>query len=149
MNFRWIEAFEDTRALELHALYSKEWWTKGRSLDDMVRMLKHSDLTLGCCTDDGKLIGFARVLTDYTFKAFIFDVIAHERFRGVGVGQKIINRIISHPTLINVQSFELYCPDQIAPFYEKLGFIKSSSHLLMRRREVEQRVQENNRVLLD
>lgn len=134
MNFRWIETFEGTRASELHALYSKEWWTKDRSLDQMVHMLRHSDLTLGCCTDDNKLIGFARVLTDYTFKAFIFDVITHEDFRGVGVGREVIDRIFGHPTLSGVQSFELYCPDHIAPFYEKLGFARSASHLLMRRR---------------
>ncbi|MEP7454740.1 GNAT family N-acetyltransferase [Phyllobacterium sp. SB3] len=133
MNFHWIEAFEGQRAVELHDLYSKEWWTKGRSFDDMMRMLKHSDLTLGCCTENGKLIGFARVLTDYTFKAFIFDVIAHESFRGLGVGQRIVKRIFDHETLNGVRSFELYCPDHIAPFYEKLGFTRSTSSLLVHR----------------
>jgi hypothetical protein len=29
---------------ELHSLYQGEWWTRGRSLDDVKVMLAHSDL---------------------------------------------------------------------------------------------------------
>lgn len=130
MEYQWIEHFGPDREQELFDFYRKEWWTEGRSFDDVMRMLKHSDIVLGCCASDGKLIGFARVLTDYTFKAMIFDVIVHADSRGRGVGRAIVDRILNHETLQKVRSFELYCPERLIPFYEKLNFTKGSSSLL-------------------
>ncbi|UUP15944.1 GNAT family N-acetyltransferase [Nitratireductor thuwali] len=130
MQYDWIDTFKGFRQQELYEIYRKEWWTQGRQFDDVMRMIEHSDLAVGCCAEDGRLVGFARVLTDFTFKALIFDVIVHEGFRGRGVGQAIVSRIIGHEALANVRSFELYCPEQVVPFYSKLGFSKRTSHLL-------------------
>jgi predicted GNAT family N-acyltransferase len=134
MNFTWIEHFASDREEELFELYRQEWWTGDRNFDDVTHMLRHSDIVLGCCTDDGRLIGFARVLTDFTFKAMIFDVIVHADFRGSGVGKAILDRIIALPSLARVSSFELYCPERLVPFYEKLGFAEGSAKLLFHQR---------------
>jgi GNAT superfamily N-acetyltransferase len=134
MNYTWIEKFGESQEEELFDLYSQEWWTKDRSFDDVARMLRHSDIVLGCCGDDGRLVGFARVLTDFTFKALIFDVIVHASSRGLGVGQAIVNHIVARPDLEKVSSFELYCPERLIPFYEKLGFTQGSSKLLHHQR---------------
>ena len=93
-------------------------------------MLVHCDLIIACCDMQDRVIGFARVLTDHTFKALIFDVIVDETTRGQGLGQEIVSRIIRHPDLQKVQSFELYCPERLVPFYEKQGFVKGSSCLM-------------------
>ncbi|TPK74084.1 GNAT family N-acetyltransferase [Mesorhizobium sp. B2-4-15] len=132
---RWIETFQGERQRQLYDLYSREWWTNGRQFEDVIRMVEHSDLAVGVCSDGDQLIGFARVLTDYTFKAMIFDVIVHSDFRGQQLGQAIINRIIGHKTLTEVRSFELYCPDALIPFYNKLGFAKGTASLLFRERQ--------------
>lgn len=89
MDLQWIDRIEGPHRQELHALYRNEWWTKNRQFDDVVRMLDHCDIVIGCCAE-GKLVGFARVLTDYVYKAMIFDVIVDEKFRGTGLGQKIM-----------------------------------------------------------
>ncbi|UDL89249.1 GNAT family N-acetyltransferase [Mesorhizobium sp. PAMC28654] len=130
---RWIETFEGERWLQLYDLYSKEWWTAGRGFEDVVKMVEHSDLAIGLCSDD-RLIAFARVLTDYTFKALIFDVIVHADFRGRNLGRDIVTRIVDHESLARVRSFELYCPDTLVPFYGKLGFSKGTANLLFRER---------------
>ena len=130
MQLLWIEQFTEDRREELYAFYCKEWWTKGREFDDVTQMIEHSDIVLGCCSGEGELIGFARVLTDFTFKAMIFDVIVAEAYRGHGVGNAIIERIKGHEALRKVRSFELYCPDRLVAFYEGLGFAKSTSSLL-------------------
>jgi len=97
-------------------------------------MVEHSDLAIGLCSDANQLIAFARVLTDYTFKAMIFDVIVRSDFRGQSLGRSIIDRIVRHETLAQVRSFELYCPDNLVPFYNKLGFAKGTANLLFRER---------------
>lgn len=80
-----------------------------------------------------QLIGFARVLTDYIFKAMIFDVIVSEKHRGLGLGDKLIEPIKSHPALHQVRHFELYGLPDMEAFYERHGFtIKTGGVKLMR-----------------
>nr|WP_286191776.1 GNAT family N-acetyltransferase [Ochrobactrum sp. AP1BH01-1] len=125
-----MEELPVERHSEFHALYCGEWWTKERSFEDVTNMLAHCDLLLFCLDADGRIAGFARVLSDFTFKAMIFDVIVAERHRGQGLGLALIERILSHEKLKRVKSFELYCPERLVPFYEKLGFVKGTSSLL-------------------
>lgn len=131
MKFVWADKIDNGKYSELYAFYQKEWWTAGRTFEDVELMLKGSDEFVVCYTITGEMAGFARILTDYVFKAFIFDVIIKSEFRGCGLGAEIVKRVIDHQALSKVKSFELYCPDRLAPFYENLGFVKSSSSLFL------------------
>jgi predicted GNAT family N-acyltransferase len=126
----WLDTFEGEFQGQLFELYKQEWWTKGRSCEDVMSAFGNSDLVFGCVSDDDKLIACSRVLSDYTFKALIFDFIIAKTHRGQGLGKLMLDQITCYETLANVKSFELYCPDHIAPFYEKYGFEKSNSNLL-------------------
>jgi len=94
MPFTWLHAIEGDHLAALYELYSKEWWTNDRTRPQIDKMLKGSDLVFGCCDSEDRLAGFARVLTDYTFKAMIFDVIVSDDFRGRGIGSAVIERIL-------------------------------------------------------
>ncbi|WP_340583778.1 GNAT family N-acetyltransferase [Brucella pseudintermedia] len=131
-NFQWTEELPVERYREFHAFYCGEWWTKERSFEDVTHMLAHCDLLQFCFDSEGRIAGFARVLSDFTFKAMIFDVIVAEQHRGQGFGQALVERILNREKLKRVKSFELYCPDRLVPFYEKLGFVKGTSSLLFR-----------------
>ncbi len=130
MNIQWLEKLPDERYREFHAFYCGEWWTKERSFDDVSHMLTHCDLLQFGIDSEGRIIGFARVLSDFTFKAMVFDIIISKQHRGLGLGKALVERILSHERLKYVKSFELYCPDRLVPFYEKLGFVKGTSSLL-------------------
>jgi predicted GNAT family N-acyltransferase len=130
MEFSWINQFSEDQVIEVLALMKNEWWCSTRELKDVKNMLANTDLLIGAIDVNGDLSGFARVLTDYTYKALIFDVIVKPRYRGFGLGKDIINYIFSLPSLNSVKSFELYCPERLVGFYEKLGFTASESKLL-------------------
>jgi len=129
-NFQWIEELPAERYREFHRFYCNEWWTKERTLEDVTHMLAHCDVLLFCLDAGGEIAGFVRVLTDFTFKALIFDVIVSEKHRGQGLGQALVERVLNHEKLRRVKSFELYCPERLVPFYQKLGFVKGTSSLL-------------------
>ena len=75
-SYHFVEQIDDRRLGDLLELYRHEWWTNQRRDADVARMLQHTDLVVGACTDPGgELVGFTRVLTDRVFKALIFDVI--------------------------------------------------------------------------
>ena len=107
---------------ELHTLYQGEWWTKGRTLNETQLCVNGSQICIGLIDKNGALQAFARVVTDYIFKAFIFDVIVAEQCRKQGLGDKLIDLIKGHKNLESVKSFELYCLPELEGFYSNHHF---------------------------
>jgi ribosomal protein S18 acetylase RimI-like enzyme len=107
---------------DLHALYQNEWWTRNRTLEETRKVVDGSQICLGLVDSSDKLVGFGRVLTDFMFKALIFDVIVAPDYRGIGLGDNLVSLITGHEKLRDVKSFELYCLPELVPFYERHGF---------------------------
>jgi len=130
-----IDRLSDAQARDLHALYQNEWWTRGRTLEETLAMLRHTDLLFGVSEKaTGRLVAFARVLTDTVFKAFVFDVIVAPERRGQGLGTRLLRRIIAHPELRGVRHIDLACQPELTAYYERLGFTTEvGGSLLMRR----------------
>jgi len=124
-SYRFVEQIDDRLRRDLMDLYRLEWWTDTRREDDVARMLQHTDLVVGVCTEPSdQLVGFTRVLTDRVYKALIFDVIVAQAHRGTGLGRRLVQYVIDHPMLAEVKHVELYCKPEMIPFYEHWGFSK-------------------------
>ena len=135
LDFEMVESLNSKQVEELHVMYETEWWTKGRTLTDIQIMLQNSDIVIALVGPQNKeLIAFARVLTDYVYKAIIFDVIVHASYRGKHIGEKVMNEIIEHPSLKKINHFELYCRPEMIPFYERWGFTNHLGELHFMRR---------------
>ena len=133
MNISIVDKLNDEQIEKLYLLYQNEWFSKGRSIEDVRIMLNNTDFVFGFCIPKTKeLIGFARVLSDSVYKAFIFDVIVDPKFRNKGLGQFIMDTIFNHPILKKVSHIELYCPKSMVSFYESMGFQTRASLLLRR-----------------
>jgi len=121
---------------QLRRMYEGQWWTKGRTLDDIRVMLQHSDLIFGLVEEkEGRLMGFARVLTDRMYKALILDLIVDEDVREQGFGRQLMEAICGHPDLCDVYHMELYCLPEMIPFYKKWGFTDALDPLCFMRRK--------------
>jgi GNAT superfamily N-acetyltransferase len=117
------EAVEPERLPQLMELFGSAWWMAERTVDDVAQMLRESDLVLALVqgpTD--RLVGFARVLTDYTYLAMVLDVIVSEDFRGAGLGAALMDAVVQHPRLAGVRSVELVCQPDLVSFYRRWGF---------------------------
>jgi predicted GNAT family N-acyltransferase len=127
-----IRQLEEHQILQLHDLYSRQWWTSERTLADIRTMLSSSDMLFAYWDRHAdKLVAFARVLTDHVYRAMIFDVIVDEQLRGFGVGKQLMNDILKETA--HIERVELYCKEDKVPFYEKLGFtILPTTHLMRR-----------------
>lgn len=117
-----IYDLDDSHILQLHELYQHEWWTNDRTLEDTRKCVAGLQLCIGLIDEDNRLTGFARVITDYVFKALILDVIVNKNYRRHGLGQNLIELIKSHDELKNIRHFELYCLPEMFTFYQKHGF---------------------------
>ncbi len=101
-------------------LFEDAPWACGRTVTEITHMVLHTDLFL-TAWDDRRLIGCGRVLTDYVYRASIWDVIVDSTYQGQDIGTEIIHRILNHTTLQRVELFWL-CTRDKQTFYESLGF---------------------------
>jgi len=117
-------------------LYQQEWWTKGRSLENARRGIEGSQICIGITDENNDLQGFARVLTDFIFKALLFDIIVAKTYRSKGLGDQLMSAIKTHPKLKIVKHFELYCRPELAQFYQKYGFTNDVDDIQLMRCEI-------------
>jgi len=126
---------EQEHIAQLHKLYQKEWWTDKRTLEETQKVVENSQIVIAMLDENNELQAFARVLTDYVFKALIFDVIVSEKYRGQGLGKELMSLVQNHSALEVVKHFELYCLPEMVGFYEDFGFTKELENLVFMRKE--------------
>ena len=98
-------------------------------------MLGNSNLNFGLIKD-GKLIGFSRVLSDFTYKALLFDFIVDKNERGHGLGRFLMEAVLTHPKVRQTQHLDLNCLPDVESFYQQFDFktlARDVDFLLMRR----------------
>ncbi|MCO8124766.1 GNAT family N-acetyltransferase [Stieleria sp. TO1_6] len=118
-----VESLSSSQIQQLHQLTTQQWWGKQRSLDDIRIMLEHTSLILAVIDEQtGDLAGFCRVLTDFVFRATIFDVMVDDQHQGRGLGKRLIDALTDHPKLRRVAAIYLACEPNLEPFYQRWGF---------------------------
>ncbi|WOH36372.1 GNAT family N-acetyltransferase [Thalassotalea fonticola] len=117
-----IYTFSEHHIKQLCLLYNEMGWGQNRSLEDVSNCVHGSQVCIGIVDKDNNLIGFTRIISDYIYKAFIFDVMVRAEHRGKGLGQKLINIVKNHEKLKKVKHFELYCLPEMEVFYSSFGF---------------------------
>ncbi len=120
------ESFEidtDKRRLDIaaiHAFLSKEsYWAQNRPLEQTLTAIENS-LCFGVY-EGKRLIGFARVVSDYATFAYIGDVFIVDGYRGRGLSKWLMNEIVSYPTLQGLRRWVLATRDAHG-LYEQFEF---------------------------
>ncbi|MBD2299074.1 MULTISPECIES: GNAT family N-acetyltransferase [Nostocales] len=129
MTYKFVDTLTEKQIHQLVELYQKEFWSQRREYPDVVKMLKHSDIVLGLIDNNAELIGFTRVLTDFVYRATIYDVIIKSTYRNKGLGAKLMDAIVHHPQLHQVEQIALYCLPEMMPFYQRWGFTTEVGNL--------------------
>lgn len=120
MRFKFSDSKEVDIA-QLLELYRSADWARNRTAEEAAAVLSNSSLVFTLWEGD-RLAAFARVLTDFIFRAAIYDVIVHPDVQRKGVGKALLEKVLTYPSLKKVQVFHLLTRDKRA-FYEKLGFV--------------------------
>jgi predicted GNAT family N-acyltransferase len=116
-----VRALEPDDAPALTTLYGDyEWWNE-RDEAGVREALARTDLALGL-TDEGRLIAAARVLTDFSYYATVYDVIVAADRRGEGLGEALMAELVERPELQSLPGLSLQCRRGLVPYYESVGF---------------------------
>jgi N-acetylglutamate synthase-like GNAT family acetyltransferase len=127
---------EDIDVRALCDLFEKgAFWARGRSTTDLQHMLHMSDPVV-CAHLEDRLVGFARATGDGVYRAVIWDVVVHPQCQGQGIGRLMVESLLAHPSIKNVERVYLMTTFQQG-FYEKLGFSKNASTTMVRLRKAD------------
>lgn len=101
-------------------LSNRSYWAKGRSRDTIEKSINNS-LCFGLYNRDDKQVGFARVVTDFTGFAWLFDVFILEEYRGNGLGKMLMKEVMAFHELQGIKRWGLNTRDAHG-LYEQFGF---------------------------
>jgi predicted N-acetyltransferase YhbS len=121
------------RAEEVMELYTFAPWAQSRRLPQVRRMLRHTGF---CVTarEGRQLVGMARVVTDFSFRAALYDVIVRPDCHHQGIGSALVRLALRHPRLKGVDQVWLYTTDK-QPFYARLGFQPYPGNMMVLKRK--------------
>jgi GNAT superfamily N-acetyltransferase len=113
-------------------LKNQSYWARERT-ETAIRSSIENSFCFGIYSQAGEQVGFARVVTDYAVFAWVMDVFVLVEHQRKGLGQQLMQEIISHPKLTTVLRWGLGTRDA-HKLYEKFGFnVLSKPGMIMER----------------
>lgn len=101
------------------------FWARERRVEDLEKAIAYSNPVVSAWQDD-QLVGFARATSDGVYRATIWDVVVHPEHQSKGIGRKLVETVLSHPHVNQVERVYLMTTFK-EKFYERVGFQRNSS----------------------
>ncbi len=105
------------------------FWAQDRTIEHLKIAVENSNPVV-TIWDHQQLIGFARATSDKIYRATIWDVIVHPNYRGLGLGRKLVETILTHPQVNRVERVYLMTTHQQS-FYKKIGFEENKTSTMI------------------
>jgi GNAT superfamily N-acetyltransferase len=115
-----IEPPSQTDIDAIHAVLKETYWSPGIPRDVVARACENSMCAVAR-DESGKLIGFARLVTDKATFAWLCDVIVLPGKQGRGLGRALVQTFQNLPELRGLRRWLLGTKDAHG-VYEPLGF---------------------------
>jgi GNAT superfamily N-acetyltransferase len=117
-----LELSTDVSRLDFETIYEflrNIYWAKGLGRERFKRAMAHS-INVGAY-DAGKLVGYARIVTDSATYAYLCDVFVVESHRGQGISKAMMRFIMDLPELQGIKRFALVTRGAHS-LYRRFGF---------------------------
>jgi GNAT superfamily N-acetyltransferase len=129
---------------QLQALFqTTAFWARDRRIDHLEIALANSkpivsawDMSEAKSPEEARLVGFARATSDGIYRATIWDVVIHPDYQGAGLGRKLVETILAHPHVSQVERVYLMTTKQQA-FYRRIGFEENQTTTMVLFRQSE------------
>ena len=121
------------RYVEVNNLLKNAYWAKDREASTMREAIANSLNYAIFHAETQRLVGFARVVTDYATVYYVCDVFVAEEFRGIGLGSALVEWIILKETKLSRVNGLLKTRDA-KELYEKYGFDECKAICIVQKR---------------
>jgi GNAT superfamily N-acetyltransferase len=106
------------------------YWARWRSRDDVERQVRGAWRVVGAYSPDGKLVGFARAISDGVALAYLADVFVVPEHRGAGLGRRLVAEMVERGPGAGFRW--LLHTDDAHGLYAQFGFAPPDATLLER-----------------
>jgi GNAT superfamily N-acetyltransferase len=115
--------------VQVRRLYGGVDWGHGRDEPGIMATIE-AGVAVGAWDGD-KLVGFTRALSDGRYRAYVEDVMIDPDYRGNKIGERMVAALLEG--LADIEIVSLFCLPQRVAFYERNGFKRSESQVMMHR----------------
>lgn len=117
---------------KLIVLFNQVGWNdKTKDTNRLRTMVENSQIVV-TAWDGEEMVGFARCTTDYVFNGQINNVVVDAKYRGKGIGEVLINKIIDTSEQV---TYILRGDIENEGFYKKIGFEDAPLSLVYKRKD--------------
>jgi GNAT superfamily N-acetyltransferase len=134
-DYVFYDSIRAVRAIELQELFRFTHWGRSRSLEQIERMLCGTDICFSIRRDD-RLVAFCRMLTDFVFRASIWDILVHPDHQGKGVGSQLMSYALGHPSVRDIPVITSFASDLVS-FLKRSGFEHRDGLMVLHRVPIE------------
>ena len=114
----------------IKSLIKQSYWAKDRTEETILKSIENS-ICYGVYKNN-EMIGFGRVVTDYSTVYWICDIIIEMSFRGKGLGKKLMENIMSTKEIQGLLG--ILATKDAHGLYEQNGFIREPFKMMMKPR---------------
>ena len=133
--YRFYDSKRAVSSGQLQHLYTFTRWGRGRSLEQIDRMINSSSLCFSVYYEEN-MIAFCRILTDFVFRASLWDIMVHPDHQGKGLGSALLNYAIFHPAVKDIPLIITYT-SELGPFLKQHGFTDDEGAMMLLRCPIE------------
>ncbi|MCF7936349.1 MAG: GNAT family N-acetyltransferase [Synergistales bacterium] len=123
------------RPEDIQRLYRFTHWGRSRSPDAIRTMLDNSSLCFSV-HHRRTVVAFCRLITDFVFRASLWDILVHPDHQGKGLGTALIDYALEHPAVRDIPLIITYTGD-LSPFLARQGFESTEGAMMLLRRPIE------------
>ena len=120
MDYRIVDDPDVMDAEEVVRLLKTTYWANERSIEQIEKSMRNSSCYGVFLEDEKKLVGFARVISDYATTYYLADVVVDAEYQRKGLGTALVSHIESQPEYSGLRGI-LITRDAHA-LYRKFGF---------------------------
>ena len=105
---------------DIARLLKTTYWADKRSMETVERSVANSSCYGLYSDDQEKLIGFAKVISDYATSYYLCDVIIDPESRRRGLGTTLVSHVVTSPEYTKLRGFLI--TRDAHDLYRKFGF---------------------------
>lgn len=104
-------------------------WPHPPSTQTHLKLLKNSsNFVIAVDPDSNQVVGFITAISDGVLSAYIPFLEVLPAYKNKGIGKELVNAMLKE--LENIYMVDLYCDDDLVPYYENFGMLKSAGMLV-------------------
>ena len=130
MKYSIIDGSEKMNVNEVIRLFRMTYWADKRPAEQIEKSMQNSSCYGVRLDDDKKLVGFARVISDYATTYYLCDVIIDTDYQHKGLGTALVSYIESLPEYTGLRG--ILITRDAHDLYRKFGYEVLNNRVMVR-----------------